>query len=525
MAHENNRFPITRHRISGGFTIVELLVVIVVIGILAAITVVSYNGIQARAHDTSVLSDIDTLDALETNYGLKNNVAGKAWYSGNAVDSDLQFVPSSGNVIDVVTNGTDYCIRGYNTQSSKTSIYDTFYEGSSPNACSQPSLGPSVAALAANPRTFTMSAITGTTQVGQILASGALNPSNAVVNYQWQNSNTSNGTYTNIIGATSPTYTIASSDVGKYIKVVSTGNGGYTGTITSDASAVITAGTFTMATITGTTQVGQILTAGALTPTAATVTYQWQSSATSNGTYTNIAGATSSTYTLVSGDSGRYIKLVATANGGYTGIVNSNASAVVTSVVTATQVAVVIVAGGGGGGGGAGDCGSGPDGPNGNNSSIYHVVTNSTYRATFGTGGTGGYDNCSNSFSGNPGVNGTGIGLGGANLTGWTTISAANGGAGGANEFGGAGGNGGSGARLSGNLAGLAAGQQITITVGNGGDSVAAGGNGENGGNGYVTISYPTGAMNPSVTNGSQSAAGGNTIFTYSINGTFIVQY
>lgn len=32
-----------------GFTIVELLVVIVVIAILAAITIVSYNGIQARA--------------------------------------------------------------------------------------------------------------------------------------------------------------------------------------------------------------------------------------------------------------------------------------------------------------------------------------------------------------------------------------------------------------------------------------------------------------------------------------------
>lgn len=33
----------------GGFTIVELLVVIVVIGILAAITIVSYSGITARA--------------------------------------------------------------------------------------------------------------------------------------------------------------------------------------------------------------------------------------------------------------------------------------------------------------------------------------------------------------------------------------------------------------------------------------------------------------------------------------------
>lgn len=37
-----------------GFTIVELLIVIVVIGILAAITIVAYNGIQERARATSV---------------------------------------------------------------------------------------------------------------------------------------------------------------------------------------------------------------------------------------------------------------------------------------------------------------------------------------------------------------------------------------------------------------------------------------------------------------------------------------
>ena len=44
-----------------GFTIVELLIVIVVIGILAAITIVAYNGIQNRAHDTSVQTDLSTI--------------------------------------------------------------------------------------------------------------------------------------------------------------------------------------------------------------------------------------------------------------------------------------------------------------------------------------------------------------------------------------------------------------------------------------------------------------------------------
>lgn len=41
-----------------GFTIVELLIVIVVIGILAAITIVAYNGIQAKARDTRRRNDV-----------------------------------------------------------------------------------------------------------------------------------------------------------------------------------------------------------------------------------------------------------------------------------------------------------------------------------------------------------------------------------------------------------------------------------------------------------------------------------
>ncbi len=41
-----------------GFTIVELLIVIVIIGILAAITIVAYNGIQNRANDTVIKTDL-----------------------------------------------------------------------------------------------------------------------------------------------------------------------------------------------------------------------------------------------------------------------------------------------------------------------------------------------------------------------------------------------------------------------------------------------------------------------------------
>lgn len=52
-----------------GFTIVELLIVIVVIAILASISVVAYNGIQTRAKDSARSQDIKTIvQALEMHY-------------------------------------------------------------------------------------------------------------------------------------------------------------------------------------------------------------------------------------------------------------------------------------------------------------------------------------------------------------------------------------------------------------------------------------------------------------------------
>lgn len=44
-----------------GFTIVELLIVIVVIAILAAISIAAYSGIQQRANDSAVRNDLSNL--------------------------------------------------------------------------------------------------------------------------------------------------------------------------------------------------------------------------------------------------------------------------------------------------------------------------------------------------------------------------------------------------------------------------------------------------------------------------------
>ena len=56
-----------------GFTIVELLVVIVVIAILATITIVAYGGIQNRANDAAVAVDAHNNMTLMTQYAAINN--------------------------------------------------------------------------------------------------------------------------------------------------------------------------------------------------------------------------------------------------------------------------------------------------------------------------------------------------------------------------------------------------------------------------------------------------------------------
>lgn len=56
-----------------GFTIVELLIVVVVIAILAAITIVAFNGVQQRARDSRRSSDVANIKKLLEMYKTDNS--------------------------------------------------------------------------------------------------------------------------------------------------------------------------------------------------------------------------------------------------------------------------------------------------------------------------------------------------------------------------------------------------------------------------------------------------------------------
>jgi general secretion pathway protein G len=58
-----------------GFTVIELIIVVVVIGILAAIAIVGYSGSQKKAYDTTVQSDLDSMSGELEGYRARVDTA------------------------------------------------------------------------------------------------------------------------------------------------------------------------------------------------------------------------------------------------------------------------------------------------------------------------------------------------------------------------------------------------------------------------------------------------------------------
>jgi len=89
-----------------GFTIVELLVVIVIIGILAAISVVVYNGIQQRARVTIAQSEMRSVSQAAQTFRVEND-------RGPTTAADFSNILKKAGLYDATrTSAKSYAICG-----------------------------------------------------------------------------------------------------------------------------------------------------------------------------------------------------------------------------------------------------------------------------------------------------------------------------------------------------------------------------------------------------------------------------
>lgn len=109
-----------KRNINPGFTIVELLVVIVVIGILAAITILSFGGINRRARIASLQSDLKN---AATQLGIDYTNSGDV-YPSQIIDanSGKGLSKSSDTIYQYNTTDSEYCIAA-SSQADGTLIY------------------------------------------------------------------------------------------------------------------------------------------------------------------------------------------------------------------------------------------------------------------------------------------------------------------------------------------------------------------------------------------------------------------
>jgi prepilin-type N-terminal cleavage/methylation domain-containing protein len=118
-----------------GFTIVELLIVIVVIGILAAITIVAYNGVTARASYSKEQQDMTSLNKLiqmyyTVNGGYPNTGGSGSWQGWSRVAAVPGLVPAFTSTEPVLTTpATDTVSDSYLYTSDGTNYKLIRYSG------------------------------------------------------------------------------------------------------------------------------------------------------------------------------------------------------------------------------------------------------------------------------------------------------------------------------------------------------------------------------------------------------------
>lgn len=121
---------------SRGFTIVELLIVIVIIAILATITIIAFNGVTSKARNAAIQSDLQN--------AAKSMEIAKISASDNTYPTSLpsDIKASNGDVLQLTSTGRSdsFCINIYGS-SGETNSFSSSSESIRPYLCDGATIG------------------------------------------------------------------------------------------------------------------------------------------------------------------------------------------------------------------------------------------------------------------------------------------------------------------------------------------------------------------------------------------------